>query len=378
MKTLYLHIGTSKTGTTAIQNFCDENQTVLNRYGYTYPDFHYYYKGIARVRNARFLLGQIFHEDGTRDYEEEARRFDEAFDIIYEAFNTYDNVVISDEAIWSYGLRDGVWEKLSKELQKGKFVIKVVVYFRPQEEYLYSWWDQRIKTGLLVDSRYTWEEIQDRFTKVTHPAYYSALEQVAKYVGKENILVRVFNKNRFVEGSIYADFLQTIGLKYSDEYQIGVENRNLTLSKNANEIKRILNGVPGLDEKMNNRFRNILLQQTGDNPEKISFSMFSKEELADFREKYREENEKIAREYLRTDEPLFEYSTVEKKKWTPEEAYMMADVVLFFGTMYLQMDNEIKQLKEELKKNDKAIEYLQDIMKHPIQALKRKAKKIGK
>lgn len=378
MKTLYLHIGTSKTGTTAIQNFCDENQTVLNRYGYTYPDFHYYYKGIARVRNARFLLGQIFHEDGTRDYEEEARRFEEAFDIIYEAFNTYDNVVISDEAIWSYGLRDGVWEKLSKELQKGKFVIKVVIYFRPQEEYLYSWWDQRIKTGLLVDSRYTWEEIQDRFTKVTHPAYYGTLEQVAKYVGKENILVRVFNKNRFVEGSIYADFLQTIGLKYSDEYQIGVENRNLTLSKNANEIKRILNGVPGLDEKMNNRFRNILLQQTGNNPEKISFSMFSKEELADFREKYREGNEKIAREYLRTDEPLFEYSTVEKKKWTPEEGYMMADVVLFFGTMYLQMDNEIKQLKEELKKNDKAIEYLQDIMKHPLQALKRKVKKIGK
>ena len=34
MKTLYLHIGTTKTATTSIQKFLEENKDVLQKYGY--------------------------------------------------------------------------------------------------------------------------------------------------------------------------------------------------------------------------------------------------------------------------------------------------------------------------------------------------------
>lgn len=38
MKTLYLHIGTTKTATTSIQRFLEENKDVLQKYGYCFPD----------------------------------------------------------------------------------------------------------------------------------------------------------------------------------------------------------------------------------------------------------------------------------------------------------------------------------------------------
>ena len=38
MKTLYLHIGTTKTATTSIQRFLEENKDVLQKHGYCFPD----------------------------------------------------------------------------------------------------------------------------------------------------------------------------------------------------------------------------------------------------------------------------------------------------------------------------------------------------
>ena len=38
MKTLYLHVGTTKTATSSIQRFLEENRTVLEKYGYCFPD----------------------------------------------------------------------------------------------------------------------------------------------------------------------------------------------------------------------------------------------------------------------------------------------------------------------------------------------------
>lgn len=56
MATLYLHIGTPKTGTTAIQNFLPLNKSLLNEQGFCYPDFGYRYYGVNRYRNGHFLV----------------------------------------------------------------------------------------------------------------------------------------------------------------------------------------------------------------------------------------------------------------------------------------------------------------------------------
>lgn len=54
MPTLYLHIGTPKTGTTALQNFLPANEEVLEQHGICYPDFGFRYTGLGVHRNVIF------------------------------------------------------------------------------------------------------------------------------------------------------------------------------------------------------------------------------------------------------------------------------------------------------------------------------------
>ena len=105
MKTLYLHIGTPKTATTAIQFFCRDNQELLNRQGYFYPVFEWKYPNVLRTRNAHFLVGDTYLSQEERSLEEEEKVFQEAFGQIYEAFEQYDGVILSDESMWNHGFR---------------------------------------------------------------------------------------------------------------------------------------------------------------------------------------------------------------------------------------------------------------------------------
>lgn len=112
-KTLYVHVGTTKTGTTAIQSFLIENQEILNQKGYCYPLFPYRYPDVSERRNARFLLeeAQVTQEG----------RFREGMDRIHELFQTFDNIIVSDEGIWSanYEQRITMWRALKAEAKEG-------------------------------------------------------------------------------------------------------------------------------------------------------------------------------------------------------------------------------------------------------------------
>ena len=76
MKTLYVHIGTPKTGTSAIQELCTVNRNVLESKGYCYPDFKNYYAGYSKRRNGMFLQKSIYR-NGVRQIGEEKQRFQE-------------------------------------------------------------------------------------------------------------------------------------------------------------------------------------------------------------------------------------------------------------------------------------------------------------
>lgn len=67
MKTLYLHVGTTKTATSSIQRFLEENRTVLEKYGYCFPDSLHVYPEANRRRNAHFLIGKVKDENGVED-----------------------------------------------------------------------------------------------------------------------------------------------------------------------------------------------------------------------------------------------------------------------------------------------------------------------
>lgn len=259
MKTLYLHIGTPKTMTTAIQGFCTDNYDVLSSKGYAYPSFPYRYPNVGERRNAHFLIDYKPTTAQPTDFEKSDEVWKEAFAKIYELWENHDNIILSDEAIWNFGCRMDyrVWKKLKAESEAGNFTVKVIVYFRRQDEFMFSWWNQQVKEGMHGNSVLNWAEMAEKKAYIQLD-YYGILENIASYVGKENIMVRLFDRSKFFGGTIYADFMHCIGLEFTDEYEIKAEVRNISLTKNNIEIKRMLNSLPGLDNKSNVMFRKVL------------------------------------------------------------------------------------------------------------------------
>lgn len=361
MKTLYVHIGTPKTGTTSIQRFCMDNESLLNERGYCYPPSFYKYPVVAKARNGHFLVGVIKDENGERCLEREAQLFNEGMEKVQEQFAKYDNVILSDESIWramDIESKD-LWDKLKEESKKGDFTIKAIVYLRRQDKMICSIWNQSIKSPPGNTDRRFEDYIKDRNLEA-RLNYGDKIDRLASILGKENLIVRRFDKENFIGGNIYTDFLQAIGLEWEDKYEVGKEDRNTGLAPgNPTEIKRIINTLPkARDLKTQNFFRDVLKDCSEVSKEKYPCDTLSKEETLELLSKYEEGNKKIAREYF-GEEELFDNTVKDLPKWTPDNPYMLEDVVRFIGMSNVYLLDEITQLKEENKKLRKEFETLQ-------------------
>ena len=142
MKTLYLHIGTSKTGTTSIQHLCTENAEIFEKKGYSYPIFPHKFKYTNIMRNAHFLAHRAYNEDDSRNLLEEEQYFRQGMDFVLDSFKKADNVILSDEGIWSVifkGEKPELLNKIMKEASEHNYAVKVIVYLRRQDGMADSW-----------------------------------------------------------------------------------------------------------------------------------------------------------------------------------------------------------------------------------------------
>lgn len=382
MHRLYLHIGTPKTGTTSIQNFCCDNIDILHAYGYDYPDLPYRYAKANKLRNGHFLAGYLHDEEGNRDYEKEDRRIQEAFANLKGRFARYDHIILSDEGIWNRSLKEDcrIWQKVQEEVQRGNFEIAVIVYLRPQYDYLYSWWNQRVKQGMCPEAGLTWEKMLAR-DGVIELDYYNVLKQISKFVGKENIIVRIFDRKEFVDGSLYKDFVQCVGLPHREDYFLSKERHNTRLTRNNGEIKRILNELPDLDAQGNIWFRNVLSSLSEYTPDEVSYSMFTPEEMQSFMEQFRESNIHLETEYLGRQGTILTADAKQRQVWKLEQEELMRSLIRFFGELNLQMKQQNEQLLQQvsemdrrLQKQERRMERIRELCKNPLTIFQSRAK----
>lgn len=378
MKALHIHIGAPKTATTAIQFFCSENAEVLARKGFCYPIFPFSYPGIAPGHNGRFLLGMLKDENGVRNFAQEEKNFKEGMEIVNELFKKYDNIVVSDESIWR-GMdseKKDLWEVMMQEAQKGGFKLHVIVYFRRQDKYFLSHWNQQVKKQR---SEELFEDYADRVDRFRLD-YYHKLSRMAAIIGKENITVRRFESGKFEGGNIYSDFLATLGLTLTEEYHVSQEVRNTGLYGNTHEIKRLLNAFPEMKQNQTQLFIVEMLQKgSALSKEKYPAEMYSKKEIEAFLEPYQEGNRKIAEEYL--GEPgaeLFDNTVKDLPKWQKDNPYMLEDLIRFTGAMGMSLYQENQRLKKELEELSHEFSSLRFHLRHPFKTIARKLKKDGK
>lgn len=364
MKTLYLHIGTPKTATSSIQKFLDENKETLEKHGYCFPKSVYRYRKVNIRRNGHFLVNKIVKEDGKRDKEQEKICSEKGFDQIADCFHKFDNVIISDEAIWhsSSYFRKNTFSKLKRNADENGYQIKVIVYLRRQDQFLLSRWNQSVKQNFSYAAKLTCDEyvlkVQKKERKIFE--YASKLDEIADYIGKENIIVRRFQPDSWKDRSIIHDFMYEIGLDVTDEFIELEKEANLRLNNNTTEIKRIINQNQRFTDNEISYLGKLLREISENNPEKKPTSMLSKEETQKILSEYEQENLRVAEEYCRDGKPLFSNEISDAAKWSPQNEEMYIDMIRFFSSAIvqlhrenLQQDEEIKYLKSELKRLEK-------------------------
>lgn len=363
MKTLYLHIGTPKTGTTSIQHFCKHNTKVLAEKGVCYPIFNFKYLSSGNSRNGLFLQNSYYNQNGERDKSVEEKYFDKGSEKLKELFKKYDNIVLSDEGIWQTAFvrargKDTI-SKIKKMAEEGNYQVKIIVYLRSQEEYAVSWWNQLVKHSRTSANKVSWAYYRKNIARYVGLDYYGNLMQLEEAFGQGNIIVRRFDKEYFKNGRLLDDFLDVFGLEYTDEFEITQEERNTRFSDNACEVKRAINKIPTVTQKDRIYFEELLHEVSEVSMKRYSSYMMSDSEIEVFMKKYEEGNKKIAERYLKDGQPLFRDKQKKHTKWERNNRFFMFDLIQFIALTFMDVNKrldaqeaEIKALKEQLEKKN--------------------------
>ncbi|MCR5450996.1 MAG: hypothetical protein K6F00_00045 [Lachnospiraceae bacterium] len=300
MKTLYLHVGTPKTGTTAIQNFLGDNKSKLKELGVCYPKFKTHYKRARSVRNGHWLCRGIASEE----------EYDEFMNTLFSEAEKYPKLVMTDEGLWNFNHDEDFWKNLKKTLEEHDICLKVIVYFRRQDSYAFSYWGQKVKE--LSYFYYTFSEYiySGEYLEKSELDYTKVLNHVAESIGKENIIVRPYEKDQYEgsRGDILSDFLKILGVEWQDDFKMVKRHNNVSMADSVLEAKRLMNTVKAFRKK--NVTLRLYLERIQDELEAEGKLGRRTGVDARFRKrllnKFKECNEYIAREYLgREDGILF-------------------------------------------------------------------------
>ncbi|MCH5202075.1 MAG: hypothetical protein J1F17_02605 [Oscillospiraceae bacterium] len=307
MKTIYLHIGMPKTGTTFLQKSLFDNSDVLKKYGYDYPDMGIEFTNVAKHRNAHFLASPLAYQLEVDKIDTLDSVYEEGLAKIKEIIQKTDNIILSDEMIWVWG--GEYLERFKKDMDECNCVIKVIVYLRRQDTFIQSYWSQLVKVAMTkrAFSAFTTDEKTDYYR--LH--FDKGMEYFANIFGEENMIVRVYEKGQFGGrySNLLSDFLETVGLGEIDEnkefvFNVSKKNKsdivNFSLNGIYTHTKRLLNRNPYFCDKSNfSIYRLYEMSLEDDNPKNIAAeNLMTYENKLEYLKKFEKGNKAVADKYL--------------------------------------------------------------------------------
>ena len=345
MTTLYLHIGTPKTGTSAIQRTMGRNRAFLETQNISYPDFGLRYLGASNGRNGHFL--------NEKD-DPEGSGYELAFCKIRELNDRCDKIVLSEESLWREPER---LPQFFRDLKEIGIQGKIIVYFRRQDLYVQSQYAQHVKTFM----KKTFEEYVS--SQQLYLDYYNRIQFFEELVGRENLIVRVYERQQFLNQDLVADFFAHVGIRDRERF-VEVPYVNESLSGVYLETKRLLNRNAAFQCRENYRANfaaGYLKRAAAEAGDRASFSKnqyFSYEKQIEFLGRFQESNQKIAREYLGREDGILFYDEipVPKKKVIKSRKYKL----IKFLTETLDMEKFVRQYVKDLDADKSSLQYTKE------------------
>ncbi len=251
LRTIHLHVGFPKTGTSAIQACLRANQVRLAKCGYYYPR-----TGLTKLSGHAHLFYAIRRKQLNDPY------LDRLFDTLREELSQTRcrDIIISSEYFFSLD-RAEIAELLE---QFADFKVRMIVYLRRIDERLESGYVQVVRDSEQRFSRNIWD-YYDYLQK--HPQrvdYRFFCDQWCDLLGRENLTVRAFDR-RVIKNSIVEDFLAIFGIALDDSWVAPGNLVNERIPRVVFEALLHFNQV-GMDKHQHNELVMELLHHARSNP----------------------------------------------------------------------------------------------------------------
>jgi len=249
---LILHIGQSKTGTTALQSFLLANKNRLAQEGILYPDYHL----------ADMKLDTLNHNSFAEELSGLTRHPCFAFEEYCEQFTQEmkctgcNTMVLSAESffgapqIWRLKEGQDFWEAYQQKLESLKrftsgFKTEIVGYFRSPEDWFESAVSQIIRyAGLLGKDVYESDEPLFYLLK-PHLDYPKLLTLWREVIEPKRMVVLPYERDQLIGRDIVQDFCKRIGLDYSSlNFETPKHKTHSSLDRRYMAVKKQLNEKP--------------------------------------------------------------------------------------------------------------------------------------
>lgn len=251
---IILHIGQSKTGTSAIQAFLTLNRSFLQGKGVLYP--------AARVGGIPIDMGahnavadsltgvsQFPHLKANEYFSQffrEAERI-QAWLLILSA----EHFLGGEPRIWNVSSEEEYFQLYQAKIEKLATYLKghdvhLIVYLRPQLDWLGTAASHTIRVGPLISRTQVYQNDRHFFELMKPLLRYATLLDVwAENLQPSTFTVVPYVKNGLYEGSSVADFLHRTGLeKLQCPYASTDIQVNTSLTREYVEVKKLLNRSP--------------------------------------------------------------------------------------------------------------------------------------
>ena len=236
MKTLYLHLGTHKTGTTTLQAHLNRNAAFLKRHDLLYPTLLRDISTINRDNHHHFaflLTGHPFRRWPDDFASELTLRENDAVltDAADKANRELDesgcrDLILSSEVICEGFCRDTTFTTVLSKFKQlfPDFSVKVILYLRAQQDWAESWYQWQMRGG----NNAPVEVWYKNFNKSAWLDYMRMVTMITDVFGKGAITLRVFSKQA-LRKDLFSDFMACLGIEDPDYQKIRNVNEGLTL-----------------------------------------------------------------------------------------------------------------------------------------------------
>lgn len=223
MSEIFLHIGTHKTGTTAIQNFLSERRADLFQKGILFP--------VSATISNNHSGGQHDLDFVIRNRKSKIKNPNCWEDLLREIDGNRDKrIVISSEG---FSLFDDAQARKTGDLLKGHDVT-AIIYLRKPDGYMKSLYGEVLKNSAI---KLSYREYILRNSKRLD---YSALaRRWAEVFGLRNLIVRVYDSVTLNEG-ILKDFCRLVGYSPSGEYRENDYRKNVSYNEKTVNALRLM------------------------------------------------------------------------------------------------------------------------------------------